>query len=282
MIIDKYEAAGNDFLIITSMEKYITLSKESIVRLCDRRKGIGADGVIIMEKSSTCDFKMRFYNNDGSGGMFCGNGGRAIVDMANRLNLPFKEENGNRYKFEAPDGIHFGSVWNTKERMSNVRISLNDVKDIQTIDILENEDIESTGYIIDTGCPHLVLFTTKELSSLDVYNLGRKWRYDQRFAPNGINVDFVSIETPEKIRIRTYERGVEYETPSCGTGVVASAIATHLKLKNGNCQRNYFIETSSDNFITYLRADENNFDNIELTGPTNYVFRVELPEHQIF
>ena len=139
MIIDKYEAAGNDFLIITSMEKYITLSKESIVRLCDRRKGIGADGVIIMEKSSTCDFKMRFYNNDGSGGMFCGNGGRAIVDMANRLNLPLKEENGNRYKFEAPDGIHFGSVWNTKERMSNVRISLNDVKDIQTIDILENE-----------------------------------------------------------------------------------------------------------------------------------------------
>ena len=117
---------------------------------------------------------------------------------------------------------------------------------------------------------------------MDVYNLGRKWRYDQRFAPNGINVDFVSIETPEKIRIRTYERGVEYETPSCGTGVVASAIATHLKLKNGNCQRNYFIETSSDNFITYLRADENNFDNIELTGPTNYVFRVELPEHQIF
>lgn len=282
MIIDKYEAAGNDFLIITSMEKYITLSKECIVRLCDRRKGIGADGIIIMEKSSTCDFKMRFYNNDGSGGMFCGNGGRAIVDMANRLNLPVGEGSGGRYKFEAPDGIHYGSVWKTKDRMSTVRVSLNDVKEVRTIEIPQNEDIESTGYVIDTGCPHLVLFSSKELSSLDVYNLGRKWRYDQQFAPNGINVDFVSIETPEKIRIRTYERGVEYETPSCGTGVVASAIATHLKLKNGECLKNYFIETSSDNFITYLNSVENRFENIELTGPTNYVFRVELPEHQIF
>lgn len=282
MIIEKYEAAGNDFLIISSMEKYITLPKESVIRLCDRRKGIGADGLIIMEKSPDHDFRMRFYNNDGSGGMFCGNGARAIVDMANRMQLPTKSNLENTYIFEAPDGVHKGYVCKSGERFSTIRVSLNDVTNIKEIEFPEHEGIEPTGYILNTGCPHLVLFTSEELRTIDVYTLGRKFRYSRHFAPNGINVDFVSIETPDKIKIRTYERGVEYETPSCGTGVVASTIATHYKLGNLKSDKNYFIETLSENFITHLRYSDGIYDSIELTGPANHVFRVELPEHQIF
>lgn len=276
MTIYKYEAAGNDFLIIVSMEKSLILSKEEIVKLCDRRKGIGADGLIIIGHSENYDFEMLFYNNDGSGGMFCGNGGRAVVDLANRLNIP-KKDNTHTFTFGAPDGLHKGSVWNSKGNHSTVMVTLGDVGSVETITIPQNDELEQNGYILNTGCPHLILFAKGELDHLDVYTLGRYWRYHQLFAPNGINVDFVSIETPDKIKIRTYERGVEYETPSCGTGVVASAIATFIREKENLESKKYFVETRQNNFITQFNTDESlKFNGIELTGPTNFVFKVDV------
>ncbi len=224
----KYSGAGNTFVIIShKRKKELKLAKKNIVSLCKRSFKSGADGLIILEPSDLYDFRMRFFNNDGSGGMMCGNGGRCIVDLADRLGLKASGADG-AFIFEAPDGIHEGQILSRNKCRSIVSISMRPVTEVEQYPLINASSAESTAFRMNTGTDHLVIFR-KDLENLDIIKEGRKWRYDKRFAPRGVNVDFVcSDPTTGKLRMRTYEKGVEAETLACGTGIIAAALAKYV------------------------------------------------------
>lgn len=234
MTFYKYHGAGNDFLIADGRDIDIDLSAGRIARLCERHTGIGADGVMVLEHSSDADFRMRYYNSDGSGGMMCGNGGRCIVAFAADLGY-------ESFVFEAPDGQHVAELENTVEAFSaEPRIVRLKMKDVQGAALYENK----TGAMfpdvfLDTGTRHLVHFV-EDVGECDVVGAGRSLRYDTRFAPQGVNVNFVRVNDflPDGnlyIDVRTYEKGVEDETLACGTGIVASSMASWIRDVLGGC-----------------------------------------------
>lgn len=234
MTFYKYHGAGNDFLIADGRDIGIDLSAGQIARLCERHTGIGADGVMVLERSSDADFRMRYYNSDGSGGMMCGNGGRCIVAFAADLGY-------ESFVFEAPDGQHVAELENSVEAFSSEpRIVRLKMKDVQGAALYENK----TGAMfpdvfLDTGTRHLVHFVD-DVGECDVVGAGRSLRYDTRFAPKGVNVNFVRVNDflPDgnlDIDVRTYEKGVEDETLACGTGMVASSIASWIRGVLGGC-----------------------------------------------
>ena len=265
----KYQAAGNDFVLVTSLESRADISTDEVIRLCDRRYGIGADGLIILEGSRDYDFAMRFFNNDGSGGMMCGNGGRCIVDLAGRTGIPASGKDGS-WIFEAPDGIHRGRIVSSQGRRSTVILSMNDITSVEPIELPETDGQDSKAWRMNTGTDHLVIFRD-DMDSLDVLKEGRRWRYDSRFAPKGVNVNFVHQE--EALRVRTYEKGVEYETLSCGTGIIASAVAAWMK---GDRREKYTLRSTSDTFSVSFSHRSGIFSNVELTGPVELVFQATL------
>ncbi len=208
----KYQGAGNDFLIADNRNGNIKLEEKDIAMLCDRRYGVGADGLMLLENSGSHDFRMVYYNSDGSGGMMCGNGGRCIVAFA--ADLGFKS-----FSFEAADGTHYAEVVASEGRSKTVRLSMADVEKIYRY---------SDGtYFMNTGTRHFVKFTD-DIAGTDVKGLGSAIRYDSRFAPEGTNVNFV-YAADDMLYVRTYEKGVEDETYACGTGIVASAIASYCR-----------------------------------------------------
>ena len=211
----KYHGAGNDFLLADNREGYLSLSKDQIRHLCDRHTGFGADGVMLLEKSEKKDFRMVFYNPDGSGGMMCGNGGRCIVAFAADLGVV----SGNfPVEFEAPDGLHTAVILSEAKNLSRtIRLKMRDVKGVK-------EYPEDDALFLDTGTRHLVKFVSG-LDAFPVREQGKLLREDPRFAPEGTNVNFVD----PSLRIRTFEKGVEDETLACGTGIVATAIAACYK-----------------------------------------------------
>lgn len=211
----KYHGAGNDFLLADNREGYLSLSKDQIRHLCDRHTGFGADGVMLLEKSEKKDFRMVFYNPDGSGGMMCGNGGRCIVAFAAALGVV----SGNfPVEFEAPDGLHTAVILSEAKNLSRtIRLKMRDVKGVK-------EYPEDDAFFLDTGTRHLVKFVSG-LDAFPVREQGKLLREDPRFAPEGTNVNFVD----PSLRIRTFEKGVEDETLACGTGIVATAIAACYK-----------------------------------------------------
>ncbi|MBR6245917.1 MAG: diaminopimelate epimerase [Bacteroidales bacterium] len=211
MTFQKWHGAGNDFLVADNREGSVTLSKEMIVHLCNRHTGFGADGLILLENSDMADFKMVFYNPDGSTGMMCGNGGRCIVAFAATLGY-------ESFSFEAADGIHRGTVLSREGDVFSVRITMSDVEGYAQLPTGE--------FFLNTGTRHLVKFVP-DISKVDVAKAGSKLRRDKRFAPEGVNVNFVS-EQFGVLSVRTFEKGVEAETLACGTGIVASAIAAYL------------------------------------------------------
>lgn len=236
MTFYKYHGAGNDFLIADGRDIDIDLSAGQIARLCERHTGIGADGVMVLERSSDADFRMRYYNSDGSGGMMCGNGGRCIVAFAADLGY-------ESFVFEAPDGPHVAELENTVEAFSSEhRIVRLKMKDVQGAALYENK----TGAMfpdvfLDTGTRHLVHFV-QNVGECDVVGAGRSLRYDTRFAPQGVNVNFVRVNDflPHgnlDIDVRTYEKGVENETLACGTGIVASSMASWIRGVLGGCSK---------------------------------------------
>lgn len=236
MIFYKYHGAGNDFLIADGRDIDIDLSAWQIARLCERHTGIGADGVMVLERSSDADFRMRYYNSDGSGGMMCGNGGRCIVAFAADLGY-------ESFVFEAPDGQHVAELENSVEAFSaEPRIVRLKMKDVQGAALYEN----TTGAMfpdvfLDTGTRHLVHFV-EDVGECDVVGTGRSLRYDTRFAPQGVNVNFVRVNDflPDgnlDIDVRTYEKGVEDETLACGTGIVASSMASWIRGVLDGCGR---------------------------------------------
>lgn len=234
MTFYKYHGAGNDFLIADGRDIDIDLSAGQIARLCERHTGIGADGVMVLERSSDADFRMRYYNSDGSGGMMCGNGGRCIVAFAADIGY-------ESFVFEAPDGQHVAELENSVASFSaEPRIVRLKMKDVQGAALYENKaDAMFPDVFLDTGTRHLVHFV-ENVGECDVVGVGRSLRYDTRFAPQGVNVNFVRVNDflPDgnlDIDVRTYEKGVEDETLACGTGIVASSMASWIRGVLGGC-----------------------------------------------
>lgn len=232
MTFYKYHGAGNDFLIADGRDVCIDLDAKYIASLCDRHTGVGADGVMVLERGEGCDFRMRYYNSDGSGGMMCGNGGRCIVAFAADLGI-------THFSFEAPDGPHIAElIGGGASQFSSVpRVVRLKMKDVSGA-VPYSSAGGRTDWFLDTGTRHLVRFVD-DIEAYDVVCEGRKLRNDSRFAPVGTNVNFVRVNAdpysssetvPESfsIAVRTFEKGVEDETLACGTGIVASSLATWL------------------------------------------------------
>ncbi len=206
----KYQGTGNDFILIDGYNNTIPdLSNKVIQEMCHRRFGIGADGLIVLRKRSGYDFEMDFYNSDGFPGSMCGNGGRCVVAFANNLGLINKETT-----FWAPDGEHT-AIFNSNKDIS---LKMQDVYEIKE---------HKLGLFMNTGSPHLVVFN-RNIELLDTFTEGKSIRYNENYKANGVNVNFVEIKG-NNISLITYERGVENITYSCGTGAVASAIASCIK-----------------------------------------------------
>ena len=254
----KYEGAGNDFVMIDNRELRISPGQLLVKRLCDRHFGIGADGLILLERDEKSDFSMRYYNADGNEGTMCGNGGRCITLFANQLGLI-----QNEARFSAIDGGHQSIILNLGDGTPIIRLKMNDVENI----------IEKQGqWMIDTGSPHLVI-PVENPDDVDVYNEGRKIRYSPLFAGEGINVNFVKI-ADGKVWIRTYERGVENETLACGTGAVAAAVAA----SGGNPELSspVHIEARGGSLKVHLKKQSQKYTDIWLEGPAKYVFKGEI------
>jgi len=215
----KMHAAGNDFIIIDNRKKTLKTDYSLLAKkLCQRKFSIGADGLLILENSKISDFKMLIFNSDGTQAEMCGNGARCIAYYA-FINKIAKKE----MEFETLAGIIKADVFS-----ENVKIQLTQPKDIKLdFDLKIDEKNLKLSYI-NTGVPHTIFFVQK-IENVDVYNLGKKIRYHKFFAPDGTNVDFVKVLNKNSIFLRTYERGVEAETQSCGTGSVASAVISGLK-----------------------------------------------------
>ncbi len=205
----KYEATGNDFVIIDNRSGVYSFSEDQVKRICDRKFGVGADGLLLIEKHPTVDFNLIYFNSDGSLSL-CGNGSRAAVAMASELGIV----NGQT-TFNAYDGLHEANL------LSNhiVRLKMNDVKEARSI----GENI-----FINTGSPHFIQ-VVDEAKNFAVVEEGRKIRFSEPFKPAGTNANFVQLLPNNTIFVRTYERGVEDETLSCGTGVTAAALASSFQ-----------------------------------------------------
>lgn len=247
----KYQGTGNDFILIDNRAKNVQLSTEKIAELCHRRFGIGADGLILLENVEGYDFKMVYFNADGCEGSMCGNGGRCIVKFASDLGI-FSDS----CHFIAIDGPHEAEVTD-----DDVRLKMSDV---EAITYFDNDSF------LNTGSPHLIKEVV-DLPNYDVYNEGRVIRYNDYWQPKGgTNINFISKNEADFLAVRTYERGVEDETYSCGTGVTAAAI--HAVVRNG-MKIPVAIKTKGGNLsVSFETVDEGKFRNIYLSGPAIQVF----------
>jgi len=253
---NKYQGTGNDFIIIDNRgEDFNPDDNELVRKLCDRKFGIGADGLILIGASGDHDFEMKYFNSDGFESTMCGNGGRCAADFAIRNHIA-----PGKMSFRATDGIH-----NAVSEHGIIRLKMNNVTETGQI---------HGNYFLNTGSPHYVVFTS-DLDNLDVFTEGRKIRNSQDFQPGGTNVNFVQI-TPGSLIVRTYERGVEDETLSCGTGVTASAIASVLAGHFGRIP--VPVVTRGGNLSVEFTVEGNEIKNIWLCGPATFVFegRIEI------
>ncbi|NOU48489.1 MAG: diaminopimelate epimerase [Bacteroidales bacterium] len=248
----KYHGAGNDFIMVNCLTNNIILNQEQISFLCSRHLGIGADGLIKLLPSETHDFSMIYYNADGNEGSMCGNGGRSVAAFAFREGIT-----GKKMKFTAYDGEHEAVILQSSDDCFEVKLSMKDVQ-------VENPD--NSFLIVDTGSPHYV-GRVDNLADYDVNQFGRSIRFDTILAPEGVNVNFME-KIESQIFLRTYERGVENETLSCGTGVTAAAIAASLWF-GGN---SHDIITSGGDLHVDFDRTENCFSNIVLIGPVKFVY----------
>ncbi|QXV66416.1 diaminopimelate epimerase [Mucilaginibacter sp. 21P] len=253
----KYQGAGNDFVLIDNRDNGVqNIDKEQVALLCDRRFGIGGDGLMLLENEPGFDFKMVYYNADGNEGSMCGNGGRCIVAFAKHLGVIT-----DTTKFLATDGVHHAKISDNGEWVS-----------LQMIDVDEiNKDGEA--FVLNTGSPHYVK-TAADLAVKDVYNEGRAIRNNTTYKQDGINVNFVEPEG-DGFFVRTFERGVENETYACGTGVTAVALA--MAKKNGRFGTiNTPIRVLGGNINIRFDHDGERFSNIFLEGPAKLVFEGEI------
>jgi diaminopimelate epimerase len=255
-IFFKYQATGNDFVMIDNRQNVFDGSNQELIqRLCDRRFGIGADGLILIANDPDEDFNMRYFNADGKEASMCGNGGRCAVAFAKYLKI-FK---GDHVIFSAVDGWHEALL-----KDGGVKLKMMDVSLIKKFE---------HGFFLETGSPHFVKFTN-ELEKVNVFKEGKELRDNREFQPGGTNVNFVAYKN-DIIHIRTYERGVENETLSCGTGSVAAALAVSLKYQDN--KNVYPLKAPGGNLqVSFDSKTNKGFQNIWLEGPATFVFKGEI------
>ncbi len=253
----KYQGTGNDFVIMDNREGSITLTTEQVNHICDRRFGIGADGLMLLNALQGYDFEMKYYNADGRESSMCGNGGRCLTRFAYDTGL-----HRDKYRFLAIDGEHTAYI----ASQGWVHLKMQDVDQIN----------ETHGdFILNTGSPHYVQPAT-DVMDMDVYAMGKQIRYSKEFAEKGINVNFVESEH-DRIIVRTYERGVEDETFSCGTGVTAAAL---VFAHNENGFNRVEVQTKGGHLaVEFDKTGEQSFQNIWLCGPAVFVYKgqIDLP-----
>lgn len=249
----KYQGTGNDFIMINNMSgEYSDLNLETISKLCDRRFGIGADGLIKINSHSTLDFEVDYYNADGTKS-FCGNGARCSVHFAKKLGL-FE----NEAHFMAIDGEHRAIITNE----GTISLEMTDVQ------LIENRSGE---YILNTGSPHYCSFVN-DLNEIDIDSFGKSIRYSEGFNQFGINVNCIKVIGENAISILTYERGVEAETLSCGTGATACAIAYSERNKLKNNENISVKVKGGDLKISFKVNEDRTYSSIRLIGPAAAVF----------
>ena len=250
----KYHGTGNDFILIDDRNMQFSVRDSKLInRLCNRHFGIGADGLILLRGSEEDGFHMIYYNSDGNESSMCGNGGRCLAAFAKKLDLI-----ENKFTFSAIDGIHEVNI----ESMSSIELKMNKISSIERDD---------EAWVLDTGSPHYVKIV-EDIQSLNLIEGAREIRYSKKYNETGINVNFFQIKNG-KISMRTYERGVENETLSCGTGTVAVACVAVLS-KHVLSDGGYIpIYTNGGNlFVKLGSVTETSIDNIWLKGPAEFVF----------
>jgi diaminopimelate epimerase len=253
----KYQATGNDFVILDNRTSGYKFTEEQIRRVCDRRFGVGADGLMLIEPHDSLDFNVQYYNSDGSQSL-CGNGSRAAVQFASALGLV----NGKTV-FNAYDGKHEAEVLNGG---ATIRLKMNDVSEVRK---------SGSDLFINTGSPHYVRIV-ESIENYPVFDEGRSIRYSEEFKPGGTNVNFIQLLPDNTIFVRTYERGVENETLSCGTGVTAAALAASLKGYKSPVKINTLGGELAVEFKAASTGQPGTFSEIYLIGPAKMVFKGEL------
>jgi diaminopimelate epimerase len=262
----KYEGTGNDFIIVDNRDKIFDAKNFSMIqKLCNRRFGIGADGLLLLNRSEKYNYNMEYFNADGKPGSMCGNGGRCLAAFARRAGIITAEA-----VFDAIDGIHYATIkkFDVKNFNAIVKLKMNDVKNIE----------RGEGFFyLNTGSPHYVKFV-EDPDKTDVIAEGKKIRNNDRFREQGTNVNFITVKN-DKIYIRTYERGVENETLSCGTGAVASVLAVADKgLLNEKAEG--LLITKGGNLTVHFEKKEGGFENVFLEGAATFVYdgKIEIEE----
>lgn len=246
----KYQGAGNDFVMIDNRLSGLNLSTKQIEQLCDRHFGVGADGLILLEKDPQTDFRMVYYNSDGRESTMCGNGGRCIAQFAFDL-----EAAPAQMTFLAVDGVHQAIV-----QQEEVQLQMIDVHQIT---------LETNYTFLNTGSPHHVVFVN-DVKGIDVFNEGKQIRYGAPYFDEGTNVNFVEVMGENHLSIRTYERGVEDETLACGTGITAAAIAAYSR---GLVYNNLIkVDALGGKLSVSFDEKNNTFEQVWLNGPARQVF----------
>ena len=252
----KYQGTGNDFILLDNLEgQYASLTLPHIQFLCDRKFGIGADGLIKINANANSDFEVEYFNSDGSKS-FCGNGARCAVAFSETLGFAVSET-----RFLAIDGLH-----TARKTGDLIALNMADVKHVQSA---END------FILHTGSPHYVKFVT-DLSSENVYTTGREIRYSEQFLKDGINVNLVEIQSDGSLKIATYERGVENETLSCGTGATACALVSSLIHNHTGSNRIKVAVKGGELQVNFINKENAEFSEIQLIGPAVFVFKGEM------
>lgn len=254
----KYHGTGNDFILIDNRAGDIRLTHQQVAAMCHRRFGIGADGLMLLEHADGYDFRMVYYNSDGGESTMCGNGGRCITAFARLLAII-----QDKASFIAIDGPHTATIYD------DGTISLH----MQNVDSMQIYDDHA---VLDTGSPHYVIWAD-EVEHIDVYNRGKTIRYSNDFMPGGINVNFVQVVGSNRLKVRTYERGVEDETLSCGTGVTAAAIAA-----TGSQEGIFATEVETPGGlleVSFNKTGAHKAKDVMLSGPAIFVYKgYWLPE----
>jgi len=263
----KMSGSGNDFMIIDNREKVVDINHldEFIAKVCRRKMSVGADGFILIDASDQADFGWHFYNSDGGRAEMCGNGARCAARFAFLNGIAAKN-----MSFETDAGILTAQIIDDR-----VKIKMPDPAELRLDYPLEAEAGSLTISSINTGVPHVVILT-EDVEGIDVVERGREIRFHQTFAPDGTNVNFISLMQDNIIMMRTYERGVEDETLACGTGAIAAALVAASKFKTESPVR---ICTRSGEFLTiYFKMTDGSYSDIYLEGDARVIYKAELGE----
>jgi len=267
MVLDftKMNGAGNDFVLIDNRSQKLKLSREQIVRLCDRHRGVGADGVILLIPSTSgkADWAWDFYNSDGSSGEMCGNGARCFARFVQRLTGTTKP-----FMFETIAGVITAAFQGDR-----VTVSLTKPKELRLNESVSMSAGKQTVHSLNTGVPHAVLFVPDADKAM-VQQFGTELRHHAHFAPKGTNVNFAQVLGPGHIRVRTFERGVEGETLACGTGVTASALVS-CRVHRFNSPVKVEVQGGEQLEVSFQESN-GDFSNVTLTGPAEFAFEGKI------